>query len=237
MTRPIERASVLAASDLTDGSEAGIISAATLASAAGARLHAYHCIPKPVFPFWEGTLDEGTRQRWLDNARLDLEWQLRRLIGDTHTVATLEVGLGEAASEINRHAASISADLIVLGAHRPRGMFDDLLGTTADRVIRTAAVPCLIANRPQRTRPGRVLVPVDFSEPSKHSVRIGMDWLAALGAPAPSEPLLVEILYVSAFASPSHRPMAVEPRLSEQASSARTRLQGLDHWMESALMA
>jgi universal stress protein E len=216
--------SILVASDLTEGSGLGIETAAALAATTGAALHAVHCVPKPVFPYWEGLLDEATRERWIENARQDLEWQLRRLLGPEPPVASVNVGVGEAARRINERAAETAADLIVLGRHRPRGPLDDLLGSTADRVVRTAAVPCLLANRPVTGGLRRVIVAVDFSEPSAHALRVGLDWVRRVAAVAPEGRVTVEILYVSAFASPAARPVAVEPRLSREAEAARDML-------------
>jgi len=212
-------------SDLTDSSDSGLLTAAAIAAATGARLHAFHCVSKPVFPYWEGLVDDRTRARWLEGARLDLEWQLRRVLGDETPIASLEVQVGEPVHEINQRASETMADVIILGAHRSRAAFDDLLGTTADRVIRTSAVPCLIANRTLTQGLRRVLIPIDFSEPSLRALEVGVDWMASISGETTEGPAaIVEILYVSAFASPSYRPMAVEPKLAERAKAARERL-------------
>jgi len=219
--------SILAASDLTDSSDAGLLTASVVASATGADLHACHSVPNPVFPYWDGLVDDGTRKRWIDEARLDLEWQLRRVLGEEQTFASIEVSIGEPAREINERAAETSADLIVLGGHRSRGPLDDLLGTTADRVIRTSTVPCLVANRALPPAVRRVLIPIDFSQPSLRALQVGADLIASIrGDEAEGPPTVVEILFVSAFASPSYRPMAIEPKLAEHAGSVRERLVG-----------
>jgi nucleotide-binding universal stress UspA family protein len=217
--------SILATSDLGEDADLALATAAVLATGTGAELHAFHCVPEPVFPFWEGIVDDSTRERWLESARLDLEWQVRRVLGEETRLASLEVRIGAPAREINAAASAVAADLVVLGPHRPRTALDDLLGTTADRVVRTSAVPCLIANQQSRQPLRRVLIPTDFSDPARRALAIGVDWLVALGRAADDpSPMLVEILFVSAFASPSARPFAVEPRLAEQARAAQERL-------------
>jgi len=158
-------------------------------------LHAVHCVPKPVFPYWEGLLDDDTRERWLADARLDLQGQLWRVLGAEPRVASTDVRLG----------------------------------TTADRVVWTAAVPCLITNRPLLERLRRVIIAVDFSKPSLHALREGVNRIASVIGPHEESALPVEILYVSAFASPSARPVPVDSRLSEQADAARERLAGRGH--------
>ena len=138
--------------------------------------------------------------------------------------ASIEVVIGGAVEEINARAAAVSADVIVLGWHRSRGEFDDLLGTTADRIIRTSAVPCLLANAELRWPPSRVLIPTDFSVPARHAVGMGIDWLVGLFRDAPpAKPCDVQILHVNAFSAPSYRPLNVERPLGEEVNRARER--------------
>jgi nucleotide-binding universal stress UspA family protein len=217
--------SILVASDLSEGSDEGLRAGAAIAAGAGADLHVVHCIDRPVFPYWEGVIEPATQERWIRNAGLDLEWQVRRVVGEERAPASLHVALGEPSREIAERAGVVRADLVVLGPHRPRAAFDDLLGTTSDRVIRTAAVPCLLANRRVSHPLRRVLFPTDFSAPASRAVRLGADWLAALGAGSAAQAAtIVEVLYVSAFASPTGRVGAIEPRLAEEAEAVRQRI-------------
>lgn len=217
---------IVAASDLSEESDRGLQAAAVLADAARAELHVYHCVSPPVFPYWEGLVGEETKEQWIRSARTDLEWQVRRVLGDDVAALRLEVSIGEPAREIASYVEAAAADLLVLGPHEPRAAFDDLLGTTADRLIRTAAVPCLVANRPLAPPLRRVLLPVDFSKPSEHAVAVAMDLLggAVFARGATEAQTVVEILFVSAFAASYPRPLAVEPRLSAQVETARSRL-------------
>jgi nucleotide-binding universal stress UspA family protein len=217
---------LVVASDLSENSDRGLQAAAALAHAAGAELHVFHCVSQPVFPYWEGLVSDATRETWTTSARTDLEWQVRRVLGDDAAPPRLEVEVGEPAREVGRYAAESGADLLVVGPHEPRTALDDLLGTTADRLIRSAAVPCLVANRPVSPPLRQVLLPVDFSAPSRHAVVVGMDLLgeSLLARGDDREPTVVEILFVSAFAAGHPRPFAVEPRLAEQVEAARERL-------------
>lgn len=215
---------ILAASDLSEESDAGIKAAAVLSRASGAEVVVVHCIQPPVFPYWEGTLSPSIQKDWEDNARTDLEWQARRLLGEDFSPIRFEIRVGEPAVEISRYAKSEDADLVVLGPHQPRLAFDDLLGTTADRIIRLCDTPCLIANRPLPEAFRHVLMPVDFSAPSNHCVATGLELLQEStfrhggdGTPATE----VELLYVSAFATSQPRFFAVAPRLGELVETAR----------------
>jgi nucleotide-binding universal stress UspA family protein len=217
---------IVAASDLSEDSDRGLHVAASLASGAGAELHVFHCVSHPVFPYWEGVVGPETREQWIRSARTDLEWQVRRVLGDEAPPHRLEVAVGEPAREIASYADTAAADLLVVGPHEPRAVFDDLLGTTADRLIRTAAVPCLVANKPLAPPLRQVLLPVDFSAPSEHAVAVAMDLLgsSAFATGPTGVTTVVEILFVSAFAASYPRPLAVEPRLSAQVEAARARL-------------
>jgi universal stress protein E len=217
---------IVAASDVSEQSDLGLQAAAALAAASGAELHVVHCVSQPVFPYWEGLVSEETRNVWTQSARTDLEWQVRRVLGDEAAPAGLEVRIGEPAREVAAYAESVSAELLVLGPHQPRAAFDDLLGTTADRLIRSARIPCLVANRPLSPPFRRVLLPVDFSVPSRHAIDVAMELLAhsVFGRGAGAAPTIVEMLFVSAFAASYPRPFAIEPRLAEQVEAARARL-------------
>lgn len=218
---------VVAASDLSEDSDSGIKAAAVISKCSGGDLVVIHCIQPPVFPYWEGVLTPAIRQDWETNARIDLEWQARRVLGDDFTAVHFEIRVGEPSVEVSRFAKETEADLLVLGPHQPRLAFDDLLGTTADRIIRLCDVPCLIANRPLVTPFRHVLFPVDFSVPSNHCVARGIELLQSSvfshgddGSPATQ----IDILFVSAFATSQPRFFAVTPKLGELVETARSRL-------------
>lgn len=217
---------ILVASDLSEDSDVAVAAAAALAAAAGAELHAIHCVQNPVFPYWEGLVPESTKRVWLDSARTDLEWQVRRVLGEVAPEVALEVQVGEPSRHIGEFARQLGADLLVVGPHRPRHAFDDLLGTIADRLIRSASVPCLVANRPLRPPLRQILFPVDFSQPSNHCVSVGAGLLAGslLASEGDETPSIIEVLFVSAFAIAVPRPASVEPMLAAHAESIRSRL-------------
>jgi nucleotide-binding universal stress UspA family protein len=215
---------ILAASDLSEESDAALRAAAALARVSGGELLVVHCMQPPVFPYWEGSISPSIQTDWERNALTDLEWQVRRVLGEEPPPFSLEVRLGDPASEVSACATDRGTDLVVLGPHQPRLAFDDLLGTTADRIIRLCEVPCLVANRPLSPPFRRVLFPVDFSAPSNHCVTRGIELLGPTlmcrgGGDSP--PAVVELLFVSAFAASQPRLFAVEPKLGELVERAR----------------
>jgi nucleotide-binding universal stress UspA family protein len=93
----------------------------------------------------------------------------------------------------------VSADLVVLGPHRKGGLEQRFLGSTADRVVRSADVPCLVVrchlNLPLR----RVVVAVDLSDPAREALDLALDWgwqLGAGDAPSVGPALDVHVVHV-----------------------------------------
>ena len=62
--------------------------------------------------------------------------------------ATLTLLIGSPALTIVEHAASCKADLIVMGTHGRRGVTHLLLGSVAERVVRTSPMPVLTMRLP-----------------------------------------------------------------------------------------
>ena len=82
-------------------------------------------------------------------------------------------------------ASKLGCELIVMGTHGRRGLPHLLLGSVAERVVRTATVPVLTVRGDADINlegTPRILVPHDFSEASSAAVRRAAAWADALGA-------------------------------------------------------
>lgn len=185
--------SVLAATDLGEGSDAVVRRAATLAAATGSTLHILHAFESRSAP------EEGEPVRpspgfpgRIAVAEQALEEQIRRAVSEGTVFGSRTVVVFAAGSAILARAVDVSADVIVLGPHRPR-RGDRVLGTTADRVVRAARVPVLIAAEGQSPRVRNVLVPVDLSQPAHPSLELAIRWTAAAG---PAAGARLHVLYV-----------------------------------------
>ena len=90
-----------------------------------------------------------------------------------------EVMQGEAAGPaIVRYADENDIDLIVMGTTGRRGVRRTLMGSVAEEVVRTAGPPvCTVRHTDDEAPPARpesVVVPIDFSQRSRHALMYGM---------------------------------------------------------------
>ncbi len=89
------------------------------------------------------------------------------------------------ATAICSYAEAHKADLIAMGTRGHRGVRRAFLGSVATEVIREAPCPVLTVRQPEDSKPAaanHIMVPVDFSEPSKAAVRYAAGLANQLGA-------------------------------------------------------
>jgi nucleotide-binding universal stress UspA family protein len=165
--------SVLAATDLTDAGDAVVQTAAVLAEAFEAQLHVVHVAApwtKPDAPPREGALK--TQMRRSVSARpsgLDADAVQTAVVYDRPYHGILV------------HAAAVGADLIVMGRHGRGPVSARWGGTTAERVLRSADVPCLVVGDARSLPFRHVGVTLDFTLSSRAGADLMLDWLPRLG--------------------------------------------------------
>jgi universal stress protein E len=186
--------SILAATDLGPQSEAVVRSAAALASAAGAELHLMHSLDVREDPIREGETSAFSFRDRIEHARGRLEEQARALVPSDVKVGSLEVMVYSPRRAILDRAEQVSADLLVFGPHRGRGIGAHFLGTTADRVVRSARVPCLVTNSAVAAPIRSIGVPIDFSRSSQDALDFATGLAAGLARGA--EPPVVHAMHV-----------------------------------------
>lgn len=180
MTRSILR-SVLAATDLTAASDEVLRAAAELARRTGARLHVLHAMEFPPPPYVQQYAEAVSFPARVEAAERALDEQLARTLPEGVEAATRRVEIYAAHRAIAAYAEAVSADVVVLGPHARRALDPGFLGTTADRVIRTVEVPCLIVRGTFRLPLQQVVVPIDLSERSGGVLDAAFRWGKALG--------------------------------------------------------
>jgi nucleotide-binding universal stress UspA family protein len=133
---------ILLPTDGSAGMETVIDHAADLAAAHGATLHALYVVDTASLTDvpMEASM-EGVSQALTQEGKTALEQVERRTSGD----ASVETDLveGSPAREITNYATDNPADIVVMGTHGRSGMDRLLLGSVAERVVRSSPVPVL----------------------------------------------------------------------------------------------
>ncbi len=136
---------ILAPTDFSEFSKKAIDYAFGLAQQFGAKLSLLHVIEMPAFPV-EGFVPPGPGATLLEDlerqARLDLAGLLPEAKAAKVEVVRLVV-MGKPYREIVETAAAENVDLIVMATHGRTGLSHLLIGSVAERVVRTAPCPVL----------------------------------------------------------------------------------------------
>jgi nucleotide-binding universal stress UspA family protein len=159
---------VLVATDFSGPSDEALRQAHERATADGAQLVVCHVVPSllPVsMLFPQRAVEHG-------NAQLSLQQRAAELLVErTHAItgrSPSEYGAvvleGSPYGAIVEHAEQVGAELIVVGDHGTTGVGRLVLGSVAERVLRFAHCPVLVARAGRRTK--RILVATDLSDPS-----------------------------------------------------------------------
>lgn len=181
---------ILLATDLQADSRPVLETAGGIAAAAGARLHLLHVLEDERS---RGDAGAALREQHAADARRALDIEAERLEGMGVEVASRVCAKGGPAHrKILGRAERTEADLIVLGSHA-RGGAGTRLGSTADRVLRTSVVPCLVVRGQVRWPFRRVAALVDFSKVARRAIRLAVHWLPALGGGRPPALDLVHV--------------------------------------------
>jgi nucleotide-binding universal stress UspA family protein len=155
---------ILVPTDFSETSENALDGALLIASKFGSKLtlmHAY-TIPMDGYDYAQGLLwpiDDLARA-----AKKELDGVLARTKERLANVDGVIV-CGDPASQILVVAKECGADLIVLGTHGRRGVSRLLLGSVAEKVVRTSPLPVLtVSSRPETSAKGQA--PVSSTKPS-----------------------------------------------------------------------
>ncbi len=138
---------ILVPTDFSPASDAALEYARTLARQFGSALNLVHVFEDP---FTSGAfVGDGTvmmpldlRETLLESARDQLAARHAAHVG-TLPKASTDLLIGPGARRIVEHAQATHADLIVMGTHGRTGLPHLLLGSVAERVVRTASCPVL----------------------------------------------------------------------------------------------
>jgi nucleotide-binding universal stress UspA family protein len=161
---------VLAAIDLTERSRNAFARAVDLARSPGAALTLVH-VMSDAMPAELAAAHEAYAREVLR----DLAAKAR-----AEGVAGVEPVLarGRDFEGLIEEARKAKADLVVIGTHRPSSLVQDMLGTTADRVLRHGGLPLLLVRSKAQGPYKSLLVAVDFSPASRRALELALRWFA-----------------------------------------------------------
>jgi nucleotide-binding universal stress UspA family protein len=150
---------VLVAVDFNDASEVALTYGRNLARAFGARLHAVHVLENSFLRARAADPHavEGATSRQLLERLTDAD----RTTPDAVAVVRTS---DQPADEIVGYAREQNIDLIIVGTHGRQGLAHVLLGSIAERVVRTAPCPVLTVRRTEH----EFVVPDSFSREVDH---------------------------------------------------------------------
>jgi nucleotide-binding universal stress UspA family protein len=155
---------ILAATDLDDGSRAALKTARDLGHAAGAEIHLVHVSN--------------------DDRATDAVATSARDAGFPAGAAAVHVVRGDPAHAINMLSDKLGADAILVGSHRKRheSKGRQLLGSTALALVTNASVPCMVVVHPLRLPLRRVVAGVEISDSTPGTLEVALSWASALRA-------------------------------------------------------
>lgn len=200
--KPLALRRILVATDLTPAMHPALRSARTLADLSGAELHVVHSIEDGV-------------------GASEIDGRLAETVAAAGGELEVRVLTGPGNALITQEAARTMADVIILGRHRNRA---GRPGTTADRVVRTAQVPCLILPTELSLPLASVVVPVDVTEAARGELAVALTWTSALRRRSASGEASTRILalHVRAEAdAPKNEPL--QARLHSGVAAIRSR--------------
>ena len=144
---------ILVATDFGEASDAALTYGRDLARSYGSTLHVLHVVEDlvirlgyegsiAVMPELQKQIEEEARTR-IDAVVTDED---RTTLNATPTVVT-SVAI---AATIVQYASDHAVDLIVMGTHGRRALAHVVMGSVAERVVRTAPCPVLTVRHPER---------------------------------------------------------------------------------------
>ena len=142
---------ILVPTDFSAPSDAALEYARTVATRFGASLHLLHVAEDPYRAFYTAEVFvpeiEGLREEILDNVVGRLNQKVTpEDVSELHM--TTDAVIGTPAWSIVEYAGAHDIDLIVMGTHGRGGMSHLVVGSVAEKVVRTAPCPVLTVRQP-----------------------------------------------------------------------------------------
>ena len=141
---------ILAPTDFSDYSKKALSDALELAQTFGAKLSLLHVVEPPPYPI-EGFVPPTMGADLLADLERQASAELAQVLPDAQE-ATVEVtravAIGSPSQKIVETAEAEHVDLILMATHGRTGLSHLLIGSVAERVVRTAPCPVLTIRPP-----------------------------------------------------------------------------------------
>jgi len=175
---------VLIGTSLGAESDAVVRAGLAVARASKGQVHLIHAAPSqhPLGRYPEGAALTDI-QGEIDAREAELRRQIERLGIQPGELAGADVHTGAPYRILVEAARKLRAGLIVIGATGAGPLGAELLGSTAERVLRKAVVPVLVVRGELAVPLHRVLAPVDLSTLSADAFHCGLNVLCQIAAP------------------------------------------------------
>ncbi|MEN8181113.1 MAG: universal stress protein [Myxococcota bacterium] len=182
---------ILVPVDFSAHSKAALIRAIDLARDVGARLHLLHCyeVPYPGVAEYQVAIPDTVWERVREVAARRIE-ELREQAASAGVEVSTDVSSEPAANAIATVAERIGADLIVMGTRGNTGLEHVLLGSVAERTLRSAPCNVLAVKGPKESSPASdaaspirtILAAVDYSPRSLAALTTAVELSQRIGA-------------------------------------------------------
>ena len=165
----IQLKQIVVATDFGEASDAALAYGREFARAFGGTLHVFHAADNVMSRFPMDTPFAGMAELQEEiesaaRARMTalLTVEDRSMLGVTAVVTTAS----SPAAAIAEYATQIRADIVMVGTHGREGLGHFLLGSVAERVVRTAPCPVLTIHHPEHDFivPGATDAPVTMAK-------------------------------------------------------------------------
>lgn len=166
--------SILFATDFSECAKHAQAHATLWATTHGARLHVVHVVEFP--PGMDP--EQPVNKMYLDRLRDEADARLRETIAEVEqdgATGQARIETGIPSQILSETAQVLGSGLVVLGTRGLTGLDHLLIGSTAERLVRTAPCPVLTVRTKEQTKPAareathpariqRILAPLDFSD-------------------------------------------------------------------------
>lgn len=135
---------ILCPVDFSETAEVAFNYALDLAGSLGGQIHLLHVYQLPIYSLPDGGVVGGAS--WDHHMREAAQKELDEFLQkhrDASVKVTPHIAQGLPHMEINRAATENAADLVVMGTHGRSGIPHLLMGSVAERVVRTSELPVL----------------------------------------------------------------------------------------------